>query len=794
MVYSIQQSARQRRSAICVLLVLLGIGSVSHSKVCIASVAPDTRVGVAIPQLLVVEVNGKRFDQAAQLLDSSNLGLLVPSTELGRWGFMLPPAIEAVPYNSKVYYPLRKLDDLDYSIDSASQVLLVKIHPRQLVGSQIDLNKTELSFPQTGSRGAFINYDLLHEVRSGSYSSSSGTFELAGFNRWGLLTTTLLARDKNQNQNQSGVVRLNTTLRHDDPSTLRTLTLGDTYSRSDSWGRGVLYGGIQWGTNFGTQPDITTFPMPNMRGEAIMPSSVEIYANDQRQSESQLNAGPFSVNNIPVMTGANDLRIVVRDVLGREQVIEQSFYASQQLLRSGLHDYTYEAGSIREDYSLQSNQYGRSFAVASHRLGINDKLTGGGRLEALKDQQTLGLSGAWLASPRIGVVTASVAGSTAKSDDGGLASLGIEHHGRRFSFGANTTATTASFRQLGLREGELPARRTSRANIGVGLSGGSSIGLNYIEIDRREEADSRVVSAHYSKGISRGVALSLYATQELESHDTFVGLSLSASLGERTSGSLSHSRDNNSYSSRVQIQRNLPRGNGFGYNLSTEDGRGQGEQNRSHAQVMAQTDYGTYRAEAAKFSGDTAYRLNAAGGVVLLGGNTFATRRIDDSFGVVKVGSYPKVTVYNENQRVATTNANGAALIPDLRSFEKNRISFEQADLPLSARLDSRDATIIPGFRRGVLVSFDVGSANGALLTVLQTNGEPLPAGATIRYLGSSELFPVARRGEAWVTDLKDRNQFVAKWADNSCYFNVSMPVDPGPMPRIGPLLCQETP
>lgn len=741
------------------------------------------------PRLLTIELNGVEVQSATFILDSLEQGMLVPQAELAAWGLTLSQPINTVQYKDKIYYPLRQFNNLQYSIDGASQALILQVGARQLSGSTIDLDKTESNMPDTTNLGAFINYDLLHEVRSGFSDTNSGTFELAGFNRLGLLTTTLLARDHNYNQSSS-VVRLNSTLRYDDPSKLRTLTLGDTYSRSDDWGRSVLYGGIQWGTNFGTRPDYTTFPMPDIRGEAIVPSSVEIYANDRRQGQDQLDAGPFSVNNIPVMTGANDLRIVVRDVLGREQIIEQSFYASQQMLRTGLHDYNYEIGSIREDYSLHSNKYGRDFVTASHQFGFNNRFTGGGRLEALKHQQTAGLSGVWLASPRLGTVSASVAGSTADAGDGGLASLGVEHQGQRFNFGASTTVTTEKFRQIGLFDDELAPRQILRANIGASIFNGKSVGLNYIEIDRRNEIDSRVVSASYSMGISRGVFFSLYASQELETHDTSINLTLSASLGSRTSASVSHSRDDDRYNSRVQVQRNLPRGNGFGYNISTEDGRR--ESARSRAEVAARTDFGTYRAEAAHYRGDTAYRLNASGGVVLLGGNAFATRRINDSFSVVKVGDYPNVTVYNENQPVATTNSHGAALIPDLRSFEENRISFEQSDLPLDARLESRNAIIVPGFRRGVLVGFDVASANGALLTVHQANGEPLPAGTIIRDINTGQRFPVARRGEAWVTDLKANNQFLALWGDNVCRFTVSMPANPGPMPRIGPLFCQE--
>lgn len=724
------------------------------------------------------------------MFDSPEHGLLVPGAELDRWGLTPPPNISTVQHNDKAYYPLRRFDRLKYSIDSASQTLVIKVNPHQLAGSNIDLGKAEVSTLHSGTAGGFVNYDLLHQVRSGFDDSSSGTLELAGFNKYGLLTTTLLARDRSQRLNSAAVVRLNSTLRYDDLDKMRTLTLGDAYSRPDTWGRSVLYGGIQWGTNFGTRPDFTTFPLLDVRGEAVVPSSIEIFVNNRRQAMNQVDSGPFSIRNIPVTTGTNDLRLTVTDVLGREQVIERSFYASQQLLRSGLHDYTFETGAVREDYTLQSNEYGRGFAAATYRLGFTDRFTGGVRVEALKDQQTAGVSSVWLVSPQLGIVTGSVAGSTADAGDGVLASVGIEHRGRRFSLGVNTSATTANFRQLGLREDQSAPRWTTRANIGARVPGRGAVGLSYIEIDRRDEVDSRIFAANYSISPSRDVSLGLFASHELVSHDSFVGLIMSMSLGTRTSASVSHNRDDANYNNRVQLQRNTPRGNGFGYWVSAEDSHG--EPNRADAQATAQTDFGTYRIEAAHYDNNTAFRLNASGGVVLLGGNTFATRRIDDSFGVVKVGDYGGVTIYNENQPVAITNSKGAALVPDLRSFEKNHLSFEQADLPLGARLDSRDATIAPGFRRGVMVTFDVGLADGALLTVYQANGEPLPAGATIRHAGSSQRFPVARRGEAWVTGLAVDNPFIARWGENSCHFKASMPANPGPMPRVGPLICQE--
>jgi hypothetical protein len=133
------------------------------------------------------------------------------------------------------------------------------------------------------------------------------------------------------------------------------------------------------------------------------------------------------------------------------------------------------------------------------------------------------------------------------------------------------------------------------------------------------------------------------------------------------------------------------------------------------------------------------------------------SRQVDDSFGVVQVGDYENVRVYHENQEIGLTNRSGAAFIPDMRSFDQNQIRIEQEDLPLDAQIEDLDSTAIPGFRQGALISFDVRSANGALMEILQENGKALPAGTTVNVIGRDERFPVARRGEAWVKGLRTK-------------------------------------
>ncbi|HEX2238601.1 MAG TPA: FimD/PapC C-terminal domain-containing protein [Gammaproteobacteria bacterium] len=185
---------------------------------------------------------------------------------------------------------------------------------------------------------------------------------------------------------------------------------------------------------------------------------------------------------------------------------------------------------------------------------------------------------------------------------------------------------------------------------------------------------------------------------------------------------------------------------------------------RDSAAVFAQNDTGTYSAEAARFQGSNAHRLGATGSVVVLSDRGFLTRWLDDSSGTVKVADYPDVQVNAENHPIAHTDSHGIALMPRLRSFEYNHISMEQADLQLDEQIGSVQVDARPACRRGVLIDLPVHSTRGALLTIGLKDGSQLPAGATVKWIRGSQVFPVAMRGEVYVTGLKNHNRLRTLW------------------------------
>ena len=116
----------------------------------------------------------------------------------------------------------------------------------------------------------------------------------------------------------------------------------------------MRFGGVQFGTNFATQPTLVTTPLLAARGEAVVPSTVDVFINGRPIASETVPPGPFSIENLPAITGTGQLQVVVTDALGRQQVLTQPYYSGSTLLRAGLNEYSFELGAIREDYGLES--------------------------------------------------------------------------------------------------------------------------------------------------------------------------------------------------------------------------------------------------------------------------------------------------------------------------------------------------------------------------------------------------------------------------------------------------------
>jgi outer membrane usher protein len=747
-----------------------------------AALAEDTALAVD-EVFLAVLINQQ--PQGIVFLLRSDDRLFAGAQDLRRWRLRLPDTAPLTHYGED-FFALDALAGLLYAFDESSQALTVQAPPSLFDATRLKGTVTNFSAPTPASPGGFLNYDVSANHAQGR-TTTSGLLELGGFSGWGAGQTRILARDLD---GHASAIRLDTTWTRDQPMQLASLRVGDAISGTSSWGGAVRFGGVQWSTNFSTQPGFIAFPLPGVSGEAALPSTVDLYVNSALRMSREVPSGPFSIQDLPVTTGQGDARLVVRDILGREQVITQPFYATPRLLQQGLQDYSYELGFVRRNFGTDSNNYGRPLAVGTHRLGITKHFTGELHGELLGHQQTLGLGGV-LMLPAAGVLSGSFAASHSDRGVGGLLELGFQRQGRYVSFGANTQLASQRFEKLGLEPEALAPRQISQMFVNLATTDYGSFRANYTQQAFRDRTGNKILSAGYSRKVGRQGNLTASVTRLLSGDaKTTFNLSFSLSLGNRTNASINTSAQPGREQAVLQVSRSVPAGSGLGYRLAA----GVGDSDRRAAEVSAQNGIGAYNLAVDQFQGQAAFRGSASGGVAFLGGSAFLSRRITDSFAVVQVPDYSGVGIYADNQLVARTNANGSALLPRLRPYQINTVRIEQADLPLDAQIDAVQLDAVPYFRSGLLLKFPVKRSRGALLTVVLENGEPLPAGALAQIIGDNVeengVFPAGMGGELFLTGLTASNRLRVTWLEQSCEFMLPFPESTEPLPHLGTYIC----
>lgn len=738
--------------------------------------------------LLAVRVNGALMP-VTLLLQQPDGRILARTSDLLRWRFVVPEG-NAVTHAGETFLALDAMAGVRWRIEPATQTLAIDTVAGNFLPTTMSLDGGRRGQPPPPPLGGFLNYDLTTQTAN-HQTTSGGLFEAVVFGPWGSLAGSAVARSgvvgKANGPAHGETVRLDTTWTLDRPGDVATWRIGDTVSRAGSWGRPLRIGGLQYGTNFGTQPGFITFPMPGLAGEAALPSTVDVYVNDALRMRRDVLAGPFSIIELPVVTGMGETRVVVRDLLGRQQTIVAPFYASTQLLRPGLRDFSYEIGAMRSNYGTASADYGRMVAVGTERRGLTDTLTGELRGEISKDRQAMGIGAAWL-WPAAGVFSASVAGSRSAPGSGGLMSLGFQRQTKTLSFGGSFSATSREYVPLGQRPTEPgPQKQIVQTYASYSTPAHGSIGLNYVRQDFRHRPGAELVGASWGIALGRVGYLSLTLLRDLRGRKTQVGVNFSRSLDSRTSMSASTTSQGDSRNAQVQVQRNLPVGTGMGYQLRAAGG----DITRAEGGVLAQNDYGTYGLEVASIGGRTAYRAGAAGGIAMIGSNVFASRPVHESFSVVKVPGFPDVRIYAANQLVGRTGADGTALVPRLLPYQDNTIRIEQADLPMDATVDTLSVDVVPVYRSGVLVEFPVRQSRGGLVTVVLEDGQAIPAGSVARLPGNEQAFPAAQFGEIYLTDLSKDNTVELTWRDQRCTIEVRFPETTDPLPSLGSFVCR---
>lgn len=738
--------------------------------------------------LLEIVVNGQDTGNVGRFYQSGD-ALLAPRGELASLGLILP-----LDTDENGLVALGSLKNVTYWINQASQTLMIVataggIEPTQLNGR----GESAEALPVETGTGTLLNYDVLANSQLGGDSAYgprnvvSGLFDARIFSPAGILDSSLIAGNADTGSSQA-VIRLNTTYSYAEPDQLRLYQLGDFISGSLSWSRSVRMGGAQIATNFAEQPDLITYPLPTISGQAAVPSSVDVLVNGVRQLSAQVNPGPFEVTQLPVVNGSGQISVVVHNALGQQVTETLPFYATPSMLAVGLTAYSVETGFVRRGFGFVSDDYQTPAASASWRYGVAQWLTVEAHGEAAS-RLAEGGAGIVFTADNAAVISLSGAGSHSGGSTGMQYAAQIEHTDPYFNLGASVQQATPGYRDIAALSDDPVPRLILQAGIGVNCCAAGSVGMNFTKIQSFDE-DETIVTLSYNRAISGRAYVSADAFREFgHGGGSGVMLSLSLLFGQRGSIDIGPTINDGQAAGMVQVTQATPTLGDIGGQFLASDGQRQ----PAHAfgELSYYSPYGLFGAGIDKSGGSQTLRATADGALAFEDGALFATNTVYDSFAVVDTNGVAGVHVETENRPAGETGASGKLLVPDLRSFEVNHIDIDPNDVPINDTLDSPSRLVRPQDMAGVIVKFPIMPSNGAILRLVDPAGAVLPLGSTARLEGSAQVMTVGYDGEVFLQALQARNVVAVIRPDGAtCTAEFNFAPVPGRIPKLG-LVCR---
>ncbi len=679
------------------------------------------------------------------------------------------------------------------------------------------------SVPVQSATGLVLNYDLFTSaLRSPTspgitYQGGSATLDGRFFTQFGTLNQTAILGSTTSAQVTA--LRLETNFTYSSPNSLTVYKAGDTITSGLGWTRPLRMGGLQMQRNFALRPDLVTLPLPSVSGSAAVPSTLDVYVNNIRTFSQEVDQGPYRINNLPLVGGDGTARVVLRDASGHEIEQKLPFYSSARLLKPGLLDYSVEAGFPRHYFGVKSDDYSSKFvANGSLRRGIFDWLT----LESHAEAGAGLYNGSVGAVTRVfnrGALTTALAASHSHTGNGmqtyaafdtRMFGIGLNVSSQR-SFGvyddlASVTAAVAptnSSTQVAtggnsdpyaIRTSIRPPRAQDRISLSLPLpfDRSTSVGMSLINQRDSQNLRSRLVSMSISRNLPyRASAYATAYTDLIQRKQAGVYFGLSVPIGDKISSSVGASTGRNGWNATADVSRALGRETGdYGWRVRGVAGRGQ--TTYEAANLSYRSPYGRLEVNGSQQSGTSYGSAGFDGSFSWLGGGIHAANRIDDSFAVVDVG-VPNVDVLYENRRVGKTDSRGQLLIPELRSFQRNKIEIDPRGLPVNSDAPTTQNILAPADRSGVLVDFKVKTNVAAAVVILRDKaGKDLPAGATGKLDGGTSAFVVGYDGRSYVPGLARNNRVLVDLGPGkSCTATFDFVAQPNTQVTIGPVVCQ---
>lgn len=503
---------------------------------------------------------------------------------------------------------------------------------------------------------------------------------------------------------------------YDEPEKYRRWSAGDLQLDSPGLVQTPFLGGIAVEkSRRAFDPVSSSVNLGNRQIYVASPSTVEVLINGSPYQTLDLQPGTYSLEDLPIQTGFNDVQLVIRDSAGREDVTRFDYFYDPIDLNAGDEEYTVAVGLIADELSPQPDYSGDPAVVGHYRKALSDTLVVGGGAQISEDVQVLSAETKFV--PQVIPGSFSFQGAVSTGSGSGVAmsggyslSTGAGFYSKRLS--ASATYQSEDFRSVGELTEFSSENLTINASYGQSLSENTSVvaGANYFSRSNAKAQSTYYVDvSHRLTDTARATAGVEYGTGSPFGSNFGVRVGVSFVLGDRH-------RADASYQSRRELARaSVSRGSdntvgSLGYSVNVQD-------SKASSSADGIVDYISNRFEA---RGSLGYSGDDIGGVTdeqtarLQLGTSFAFadggfgigRPIQDSFLLARPHKTLDGTDVIAGRSLrggheAASGILGAAVVSRLSSYNTQDVQYDIDTLEAGYDIGSGVVRVDPPFRSG---------------------------------------------------------------------------------------------
>nr|WP_168445054.1 fimbria/pilus outer membrane usher protein [Enterobacter asburiae]BBI97869.1 outer membrane usher protein FasD [Enterobacter asburiae]BBI97896.1 outer membrane usher protein FasD [Enterobacter asburiae] len=609
--------------------------------------------------------------------------------------------------------------------------------------------------------GAVLNYQLLHNTDKRNFSS--GIFsELRGMSSMATFSTSMVNAFDYGDERKITTKRLDTRFDSLWQDTNFTLQAGDAVTDILSWTRPYRFAGIKISNTTPLSPGSTKVAPLEFEFTPKAPSEIDLLLDGSNSFRQRIPGGPFTLLTIPQTKGFSNAELWITDrQTGGKTLITKPVYFSANQLKAGASEWSIDTGFYRSHYGVKSNAYDDKLLInANSRYGLNRNISLENHAEIAQSFRHAGAGMVVTPHPYLGELTWNHSFSNYNGYTGDRSAATHQWNNRFFYSKFSWETFSKAFKDIPSLYGNDIAKRNITASMGIGTDKFGFFSLSNTDTLTHTDSQYRTLSLSWQKGFAD--FLSLYITHRITTgnwNDASYFAGVSIPLGNTYVAYNSRYNDGAVFHS-LSLSDSSRGESGFSW---------KGRMSSAPAYKFADGDIeyqGTYATFSGNVSTEGYISLGMAGSLAYLNNNFYAGRPIQDAFASVSTSGIGDVPVYVDNRFAGITNSSGYLFLPQLSSFQQNKISIDTLSLPADYEFSNIEKVIVPAYKSGNIIKFDIKPVRAAILVLTNHHGEYLPAGTVLKINSGNEEFIVGFEGQVYITGLNNENSFIAHLSD----------------------------